>query len=103
MKGDMFREMVARCGELPDSVMAVPGLEYVGAQSVSWEALCIKAAAWCAFGPARMEGSEPSEWSQAMAYYQQRRFAEGPIVDSIHEFAGLALFARLMAIVTREE
>lgn len=103
MKGDKFRETAARCGDLPTSTLAVPGLEYVGSESVAWEALCVKAAAWCAFGPARMEGSEPTEWSQAMAYYTQRRFAEGPLVDSIHEFAGLALFARLMAIATREE
>jgi hypothetical protein len=103
MKGDAFREMAAQCGELPDSVMAVPGLEYVGEKSAEWEALCVKASAWCAFGPERANGSAPDEWSSAMRYYTQRRFQEGPLIDSIHEFAGLALFARLMAIVTREE
>jgi 7-cyano-7-deazaguanine synthase len=43
--------MAARCGELPDSVMTVPGLEYVGEKSAEWEALCVRAAGWIGQGP----------------------------------------------------
>jgi hypothetical protein len=99
MKGDAFLEMAARCGDLPDSVMAVPGLEYVGEKSAEWEALCIKAAGWSGFPRASgyldcndLKAFKPDCYAHTL---------------SDAEFEGgircLALFARLMAIVTREK
>jgi hypothetical protein len=99
VKGDAFREMAARCGELPDSVMAVPGLEYVGEKSAEWEALCVKAAGWANVDP-RVIYSDRAD---------QRAWEPGCYAWELEhdEFAlglrGLALFARLMAIVTREK
>ena len=102
MKGDAFREMAARCGDLPDSVMAVPGLEYVGENSAEWEALCVNAAAWCGEGPDRDNGSEPAEWALAMEFFRRNSLRRSTSMTA-PEFAGLALFCRLMAIVMRGE
>lgn len=95
MKGDKFREMVARCGDLPTSTLAVPGLGYVGVQSGSWESLCLRASAWANLGPEK-------GW---ITKDELVAFGAGPVkAKRIHfAVAGLALFARLMAIVTRVE
>ena len=94
MKGDKFRETAARCGDLPTSALAVPGLEYVGVQSASWESLCLRAAAWANVGPEKGWITE----EELIA------FGAGPVKAKRVHFAvaGLALFARLMAIVTRD-
>ena len=94
MKGDKFLEMAAQCGDLPTSALAVPGLEYVGVQSASWESLCLRAAAWANLGPEKGWITE----EELIA------FGAGPVKAKRVHFAvaGLALFARLMAIVTRE-
>ena len=88
MKGDKFREMAARCGELPDSVMAVPGLGYVGEKSAEWTALLEQVGIMLGVGPF---GSA----------------ADLAMVTRVHglrgRLGGLARFAALMAIVTREE
>jgi hypothetical protein len=99
MKGDAFLEMAARCGDLPDSVMAVPGLEYVGEKSAEWEALCIKAAGWGGRGPGLKE--EPS--AEEEAQWREWATKRTTIKELFLPLIGLALFARLMAIVTREE
>lgn len=92
MKGDAFLEMAARCGDLPTSTLAVPVLEYVGAQSASWESLCLRAAAWANIGPEKGWITE----DELVA------FGAGPLSAVVVPVAGLALFARLMAIVMRE-
>ena len=96
MKGDAILEMAARCGDLPDSVMAAPGLEYVGEKSAEWEALCVDAAAWVGEGPDA--DKESSMTNAAAEFYRTRSY-----VRARWALSGLALFARLMAIVTREE
>lgn len=81
-KGDRFREM------------SVPVLEYVGVQSASWESLCLRAAAWANVGPEK-------GW---ITDEELIAFGAGPVKTKRAHFAvaGLALFARLMATVTRE-
>lgn len=66
--------------------------------SRSWEALCVRAAAWCDIGPERSEGSTPRVWVQAMAFFANRKDETSP---SEWGLVGFALFARLMAIVSR--
>ena len=99
MKGDAFREMAAQCGELPDSVMAVPGLEYVGEKSAEWEALCARTARWLRLGPLRSEPLPAAEFAGLLRLYESVGLASVTVAS----IAGLARFARLMAIVTREE
>jgi len=95
MKGDKFLEMAARCGDLPDSVMAVPGLEYVGVQSASWEALCVRAAGW---GGADVHGYlDPLD----LRAFRPQCYAS--TLDEASWVNGLAGLARLMAIVTKDQ
>lgn len=66
-----------------------------------WDALCVWAAGWCDLGPERMEGSAPREWEAAMRFFSDRMI-EGHRTRRtdplLYEFAGLALFGRLMAL-----
>jgi len=101
MKGDKFRAMADRCGDLPDSVMAVPGLEYVGEKSAEWEALCVRAAGWIGQGP---EASRIDPYDEELAL-DRAMDVRLPVADRVttKSIYGLALFARLMAIVTKDQ
>jgi len=98
MKGDKFRAMSARCGDPPDSVMAVPGLEYVGEKSAEWEALCVRAAGWSGFPMSGYLDCADLKAFKPECYARSLRDLDFEI-----GLRGLAGFARLMAIVTREE
>ena len=69
--------------------------------AAQWEALCVRASGWCDLGPEREEGSAPRDWEQAMDFFA-RRVRQEAIYPSLWDFAGLALFARLMSIATAQ-
>jgi hypothetical protein len=101
VKDDNFREMASRCGDLSDSVMAVPGLEYVGERSAEWEALCVRAASYLLTSDVLPRPPFSMEEHSAFKAWDSVHYPNCEEICSL--FSGLALFASLMAIVTRGE
>lgn len=70
-----------------------------GAKAEQWESLAVIAAAWIGLGPCSRDVPSDEEAAGFEAFHKRR----GCVLETFREYAGLALFARLMAFVAGAE